>query len=159
MKKILFVFLLVNIVFLTGCHPLRNKFIRKEKPKKISSVYVDFKDYSETLSKEDYLDYYLFVQGWLDELIQALDPSGNRKKQKQAISEAIVNFEQMIYFFNEEGREEVSSLYEEFLKVKKEVNSSYLNEQKKDSLRTKVDFIKREFQRKLRWSNASLWMD
>ena len=159
MEKIIVFFLMINILFINGCYTVRKKFVRESKYQKDTTVYVDFKDYPEALSRDAYLDYYLFIQGWLDELIQALARGGNRKKQKQAINEVIINFEQVRYFFNEEGKEKTSPLYGEFLEVREKIHDPYLDDTERGNLIRKVESTKREFERVLRWSNASLWMD
>ena len=79
----------------SGCHSIRKKFIRKKKSKEEVPVYIDFKDYPEIPSREAYIDYYLFVEGWLEELVGALKKGFSYKRQKRSIDEAIMNFEQI----------------------------------------------------------------
>ncbi|MCD6583776.1 MAG: hypothetical protein J7K71_03730 [Candidatus Omnitrophica bacterium] len=159
MKSRVVTLLIVSLLFGQGCYTLRKKFIRKKKQQEEPTVYINFKEYPQKPTKEVYQDYYLFVEGWLDELIQSLEEGGNRKKQKQAIKEAIVNFKQILYFLNEEGRKQVGYLYQELLKIEKQLTSPYFNETKASQIARKVEYIKREFSRKLRWSQVSLWMD
>ncbi len=158
MYKILnLIILLAILVDLSGCYTLRKKFIRKKK-KEEPIVYVNFKEYPQVPTKEVYLDYYLFVQGWLEELYDALTITYNRKKQKQAIEEAIANTQQMIFFFNEEGKKQASSFYSELLEIKKLINTPTLNPIQKQRLAERVEKLMRLFPRIFCWSKASMWL-
>jgi hypothetical protein len=158
MRKVIIVFLISNLLVFGGCLTLRKKFIRKKKPKLEPTVYVDFKQYPEYPSQEVYQLYYVFAQGWLDELIKALNYTGNRKKQKQAITEVINNVEQMLGFFDEEGKKETEHLYQELIEVKDKLYSIQLNKIIQNQLLKKVERIKREFPEKFSWKNVSPWI-
>jgi hypothetical protein len=159
MRRAITIFLILNLLVLSGCHTLRRKFIRQKEHKKDHIVYVDFKEYPDAPSQESYRLYYIFADGWLDELIKSLNYTGNRKKQKHAISEVITNVEQMLSFFNEEGKKETMYLYRELLEVKDQIFSPQLDEIKKNKLAREVERLKREFRRKFSWRNVSLWVN
>ena len=95
MKKTLYLLILFFVLAACGCSTMRKKFVRAKHKKVDTAVYVDYKDYDQVPSLENYKDYYLFAQAWLSEASQSLSSSGNRKKQAQAFSEARVNVEQM----------------------------------------------------------------
>ena len=158
MKKIVLIFLILDMALLSGCYTLRKKFIRKKESKQ-PTVYVDFKQYQAPHAQEAYQDYYLFVQGWLDELIKALAYTENRKKQKQAITEALFNMEQLFYFFTQQGQEHLSPIYEELTAIKTKIYSTQLHEADKQYTLKKIEFLKREFQREFKWENVSQWIN
>jgi hypothetical protein len=160
MKKIL-VFLLIAFVLSTsGCHTLRKKFTRQKKYQKEQQVYVGFKDYPNKPTKEAYLDYYLFVNGWLEDLIDALQKGTSLKREKRAINEAIMNMEQIIGFFNQEGKEKIYPLYEDLTGFKKEVDKNLnTNDIGKDSLIRSIEHFKRQFEAKFNFSDAQQYMD
>ncbi len=121
MKKVnLIIFLGVIIVLSGGCRTLREKFVRQPSQKEVP-VYVDFKDYGETPTRQVYLDYHLYARGWLDELVKALNRGVSHKRQRYAIAEALMNIEQIISFFNQEGKDKIAPLYQELQEVQAEI--------------------------------------
>lgn len=158
-KKIL-VFLLIAAVFLPcGCYSLRKKFVRKKKYTKELPVYVDFKEYSRAPSKESYVSYYLFVRGWIDELITTVDKGVSFKRQKRAAEEIIMNLEQMMSFYNQAGKDEVYPLYEKFLAVKQEMEKNpYPSEVRRISFLKNLEHLKRVFESTCNYTDAGKWI-
>ena len=151
-------FIVVLLAFMIcGCYSLRKKFVRKKKMTKKMPVYVDFKTYQEPKSQKIYEDYYLFACGWLEELIKSLNFTGNRKKQKQAIDEALMNIEQMMVFLNQEGKEELSLIYEELLKIKEKIYSPFLNGIEKELIVKEIEKILRKLHSQFSWSKIAKW--
>ena len=148
------------LLFSSGCHSLRKKFIRKKKYKNEAPVYVDFKEYPTKPPKQIYSNYYLFVRGWLDELIGALNKGESFKREKRAINEAIMNLEQIISFYNSEGREQIYPLYSTLVLVKNEIDK-YPNmpQMKRWSLIRKIEYFKRRFEADFNYPDAEKWMD
>jgi len=143
----------------SGCHSLRKKFTRKKKNTKELPVYVDFKDYPTKPLREDYINYYLFVRGWLDDLVEALKKGISYKRQRRAINEAIMNLEQIITFYNTEGKDAVYSIYEELQGFKEEmVKSPNMSETKRSFLIRKLQRLKRQFERDFNYTDAEKWM-
>lgn len=160
MKKLFFAFLILLMGLNSGCHSLRKKFVRKKKSKKEVPVYVDFKEYPTKPSREAYIDYYLFVRGWLDELLAAAKKGISHKRQRRAISEAIMNIEQIISFFNTEGKEKIYPLYEELLSIGIQVNKApNMSEVRRNSLVRKIEQVKRRFEKGFNYSDAEQWMN
>ena len=142
-----------------GCYSLRKKFIRKKKTGKEAPVYVDFKEYPQTPSREAYINYYLFVRGWLDELTGALRKGVSFKRQKRAINEAIMNLEQIVSFYNSEGKDKIYPFYEELLEIKGEIEKgSTLSSFRKNSLIRKIENFKRRFEKNFNYTDAEQWM-
>ncbi len=159
MKKLLVVFLIAMLSVTSGCHSLRKKFTRKKKNTKELPVYVDFKDYPTKPLREDYINYYLFVRGWLDDLVEALKKGISYKRQRRAINEAIMNLEQIITFYNTEGKDAVYSIYEELQGFKEEmVKSPNMSETKRSFLIRKLQRLKRQFERDFNYTDAEKWM-
>ena len=159
MKKLLVVFLIAMLSVTSGCHSLRKKFTRKKKNTKELPVYVDFKDYPTKPLREDYINYYLFVRGWLDDLVEALKKGISYKRQRRAINEAIMNLEQIIAFYNTEGKDAVYSIYEELQGFKEEmVKSPNMSETKRSFLIRKLQRLKRQFERDFNYTDAEKWM-
>ena len=160
MKRIT-IFLLILIVFSTsGCYTLRKKFVRKKKYTEEAPVYVNFKDYPAKPSRDAYIDYYLFVRGWLDELEEALREGGSLKREKRAINEAIMNLEQIVSFFKPEGKEKIYPLYAELLAMRKEVeNNPNLGEMQRNSLISKIEHFTRKFEAGFKYTEAEKWMN
>ena len=160
MKKVLSLLLILLIFCGSGCHSVRKKFVRKKQIEKDAPVYVDFKDYAKEPSRDNYINYYLFVKSWLDDLVEALKKQSSYKRQKQAVNETILNFEQIVSFYNQEGKEKVSSLHQELLEMKAEVEKSpNMSEMKKYALIREISLFKREFERKLNYTDAKEWID
>ena len=148
--------LLIN----SGCHSIRKKFVRKRKTKEELPVYVDFKEYPEKPSREAYINYYIFFRGWLDDLSMTLRKGVSHKRAKRAVSEAIMNLEQIISFYNFQGKEKIYPFYKELLVISEEVKRGpNMSEVKKNSLIRKVKGLKRRFEKEFSYNDAEKWMD
>ncbi len=159
MRKIV-PFLLSIIIFCNfGCYSVRKKFIRKKKSTKEAPVYVAFKDYPQRPTRKAYINYYLFVRGWLDELVGALEKGVSFKRKKRSINEAIMNLEQIISFYNTEGREQVYPFYEDLLDIKKQIEKNpNMSSMKTRSLIRKIELFKRRFEKNFNYTDAEKWM-
>lgn len=159
MRRVLFFFLIIMLSLTSGCYNLRKKFIRKKKYKKEAEVYVNFKDYPAKPTREAYINYYLFVRGWLDDLIEALKKGISYKRQRRAINEAIMNLEQIIAFYSSEGKEALYPIYEELQGFREALDvSPNMSENKRNSLIRKVEQLKRTFEKNFNYSDAEKWM-
>ena len=159
MKKSLIIFLIAILSLTSGCHSLRKKFIRKKKYEKEIPVYVDFKDYPDKPSRESYINYYLFVRGWLDDLTGALKKGISYKRQRRAINEAIMNLEQIIAFYDSEGKDEVYPIYEKLQYFRDEITKSpNMSEIKRNLLIRKIEQLKRNFEKNFNYTDAEKWM-
>ncbi len=160
MRKAVIYILIFFTVFTSGCHSLRKKFIRKKRNVKEAPVYIDFKDYPETLTREAYVDYYLFVRGWLDELIGAFEKNSSYKRKKRAISEAVTNMEQIIYFFNRQGKDAIYPIYEQLktikFKIEKQPNMSQIST---NTLMRRTEATKRRFEKEFNYTDAEKWLN
>jgi len=143
-----------------GCQSLRKKFTRTKKHQKDAPVYVDFKDYPPRPSRQAYINYYLFVRGWLDDLVDSLSRGISYKRQKRAINEAIMNLEQIITFYNVEGKEKIYPFYEELTQIRQMIKKSpNMSEIRKNYLARKIENFKRRFQRDFNYTDAEKWMN
>lgn len=154
------VFLLIAILSLTsGCQNIRKKFIRKKKYKKEVPVYVNFKDYSHKPSRKAYVNYYLFVRGWLEDLAEALKKGISYKRQKRAINQAIMNLEQIITFYNPDGKEKIYSVYEELQALREMiVKDPNMSETKRNALVRKIERLKRRLEKDFNYTDAEKWL-
>ncbi len=159
MKKLLVSFLIVILSLTSGCHNIRKKFIRKKRYEKEVPVYVNFKEYPAKSSQKAYINYYLFVRGWLDDLTQALKKGISHKRQKRAINEAVMNLEQIITFYDIEGKDKIYPLYEEMQGVRSAIQKApNMSEIKRNSLIRKVERLKRRFEKEFNYIDAEKWM-
>jgi len=159
MRRICLILLIFVMFFSCGCHSVRKKFVRKKRAEKEELVYVDFKEYPEVPSTEAYINYYLYVRGWLDELLGALDKGTSFKRKKRAIEETIMNLEQIMVYFNEEGRERLYPIYDEFVEVEEEIKKNRtMSENKSNNLIKKIERLKREFEKDFNYVDAEKWM-
>lgn len=158
MKKAIYVLLIIIIFFSSGCANLRKKFVRKKKYEKPTPVYVDYKEYPETPNKEAYISYYLFLRGWLEEFSIGLEKS-MIKKQKRSINEAVMNLEQMMLCYNQEGKDKVQDLYQELLAMRNEVErDGSLSDIKKNQMIDKAKKILLNLEKTCKYSRAKQWM-
>ncbi len=159
MKRIAVLIVTIAVFFCTsGCAGLRSKFVRKKRAEKKPVVYVDYKQYSDVPPRESYQEYYVFTQGWLSEALQSLRYSGNRKKIRQAFSEALINIEQMLFFLDQDGQDQLASLHARLQELQEEYIAFSANEMKKSSIINRLESFSREFQRKFSMNNAAQWM-
>ena len=159
MRKLLIFFLIAILSSTSGCHSLRKKFIRKKKHKPELPVYVNFKDYPAKPSRGAYINYYLFVRGWLDDLTEALRKGISYKRQRRAINEAIMNLEQMITFYDPEGKDAIYPFYEKMQDFREVIKKSpNMSEIKRNSLIRRIEQLKRRFEKDFNYTDAVKWM-
>jgi len=156
--KDVLVFFIVGLVF-SGCYALRKKFVRKRKHAIPPPVYLDLKEYPKVPTKEMYDEYYVFIKGWLDELIRCLENDYGKKRQKKSINEAIENLKQIAYFFTPEGKEKVQPLYEEMLVIKEKVVKPYLSYSDKNFIICKTQKLKRRLETEFTYEKAKQWLN
>ena len=159
MRKLLIFLLVVILSLVSGCHSLRKKFIREKRHKKEALVYVNFKDYPAKPSRGAYINYYLFVRGWLDDLTEALRKGISNKRQRRAINEVIVNLEQIITFYDTEGKDTIYPLYEELQGFREALKKSpNMSELKRYFFIRKIERFKRRFEKDFNYIDAEKWM-
>ncbi|MCP4653143.1 MAG: hypothetical protein GY858_07160 [Candidatus Omnitrophica bacterium] len=159
MKKLLILLSICIVFACVGCHSVRQKFVRKSKYKKEIPVYVDFKEYPKAPPRAVYNDYCLFVRGWLQDLSRALGDGKSRKRQRRAVNEVIMNLEQIIEFYNDEGKAKISPLREELLVIRDDIEKyPILNDLKRNFLITKVERIRHKFETRFKYSDAKEWL-
>lgn len=164
-RKILILLLVGVILSTSGCTTLRKKFVRKKKYEKEEPVYINFKNYPAKPSREAYIDYYLFVNGWIDDLTQSisvekLNTGYNYKRAKRAINGAVMNLEQIISFLNKEGKEKIYPLYIDLRKVKENMEKNpNMSALERNRILQKVESFRREFEAEFKYSQAQKWMD
>ena len=155
---VLFLAFTLSFQFL-GCYALRKKFVRKRKKETPPPLYLELKEYPKVPTKEMYDEYYLFVRGWLDELIKTIQEATSSKRQKKCIDEALQNLEQIIYFYNEEGKKAIDPLHKELLSIREKVyNPYFITSQNSSYYIRKISKIKREFEKNFSYEKASLWL-
>jgi len=160
MRKLITILLLAVCLLSSGCHSLRKKFVRKKKYKKEQPVYIDFKEYPEKITQEAYIDYYLFVRGWLDELLGAFEQNDSFKRKRRAINEAIMNIEQIIFSFNREGKDAIYPIYQELVSIRKEIEQRpNMSQIKSNSLKRRTENVKRRFEKGFNYTDAEKWID
>jgi len=159
MRKTLVLLIIVGLFYSSGCYNIRRKFIRTKKISEDITVYVDFKDYPSKPAREAYIDYYLFVRGWLDELNGALRKGISHKRQKRAINEAVLNLEQIISFYTPEGKEQIYPLYKTLLNIRDKLSRfPNLSSMQRNALISKIEKFKRKFEREFNYTDAEKWM-
>lgn len=160
MRKGIVGLLIFCALFSSGCHSLRKKFVRKKQETKEIPVYIDFKDYPTTLTKEAYSDYYLFARGWLDELAGALTRNESYKRKIRSINEALLNIEQIIYFFSREGKEAIYPIYEQLTAIKAEIERQpNMSQISVNTLIRKTEAVKRRFEKEFNYTDAQQWLN
>jgi len=160
MKKQVFVIvLLVMAANLTGCHALREKFVRKNKKDIPPPLYLDLKEYPKVPTKDMYNEYYLFVRGWLQELKIAIKDNISHKRQKKSIDEALKNLEQIMYYYTEEGKKQIQPIYERFVAVQDKIHDPYFPTLGNYSMILRqIERIQRDFEKKFTFDKALQWM-
>ncbi len=159
LKNILLVFLGLAIVSSGGCRTLRDKFIR-EKTEEEAPVYVAFREYPDKPTRQVYTDYYLYTRGWLGELTKALDKGISHKRQRYAAEQALMNLEQIISFFNQDGRDAIEPLQEALQAIQAEINRiPNLSQTRRNFLIRKVQRVTREFGSSYSYSKVEEWLN
>lgn len=99
--------LVISCSLLIGCEAFVRKFTRKTKKENMAKEEMvlapeEYKGPNMT-PEELYRQYFLFWKSWQDELINALNVSGNRKKQIDCANEAIKNLVNFKYVLKPEA--------------------------------------------------------
>jgi hypothetical protein len=105
---------------ITGCEAFVRKFTRKpKKPEVIEEPVLVPQIYPESSypAQNMYKDYYFLFRSWMDELVNHLEPSANRKKQIDCIKEAKENLLKMHSILKEEKQKELESYIEKLEEI------------------------------------------
>lgn len=124
MKRWVYIITIFCIVLsFEGCYSLRKKFVRKKKleRKEEEPVYLDLKSYPVKPPLSVYNDYYVFIDGWLDELEDALKRKVSWKREKRAVDQVLMNFEQMLYFFEDDKKKEFDHIYNKIVRLRENI--------------------------------------
>lgn len=160
MRKITYICIIIILTLTSGCYNVRKKFVRKKKYEKNLPVYVDFKEYPVTPSREAYVDYCVFIRGWLSDLVESLSNGDSFKRQKRAINGVIENLDQLISFYNADGKESIKSLYDNFLAVRREIeNNPFMDTIKRNALIKRIEHLKRQFEIEFNYVDAKKWIN
>ncbi len=150
-------YFLLSLLILGGCYSVRKKFIRKKKSNTPPKVYVDFKEYPRILPSELYEDYYLFVNAWIDEMIEGLKGSFSYKRERHAWEEAVKNMKGMMDILDNEGKDKLTPLYEELLGLGKEISLGLVDTEK-NYLLQKIESLRIRFEKNFMYSKVSQWI-
>ena len=150
--------LLIIVILLTsGCYSVRKKFVRKQAPKE-PEVYLNLKNYSKNIAA-DYDNNVMFFKGWCEEAIDGLYDGGNRKRVKRSLDEAISCMENIMGYYNEEGRNKILPLYQDL----KAINDDFCQSSRAsvvDFVRFKrrIEMVKAEFLLNFKYHEAKKWL-
>ncbi len=139
-------FLIFNLI---GCDAFVRKFTRKPKksdePVELVLAPEEYK--GPGLSQEElYRQSFLFWKSWMDELIEALNPSGNYKRQLKCSDEAIKNAMDMRKMLNDEGKKKIDVYLKRLTELKDSVAGDMYNTvtsfNRNDTERIKRDMLR-----------------
>ncbi|MFA6349541.1 MAG: hypothetical protein WCY12_01250 [Candidatus Omnitrophota bacterium] len=144
-------FLIFNLI---GCDAFVRKFTRKSKksdePVELVLSPEEYK--GPGLSKEElYRQSFLFWKSWMDELIEALNPSGNYKRQVKSADQAIRNTMDMKKMLNDEGKKKIDIYLNKLTELKDSVAKDMYNSSTSFN-RYAAERIKRDMLRDLSFS-------
>ncbi|MCM8819853.1 MAG: hypothetical protein NC925_03550, partial [Candidatus Omnitrophica bacterium] len=75
-------------------------------------------------------------------------------------NEAIANFEQIISFFNPQGKERIYPLYEQLISIKKDIEQNKgVDQIHISNIIHKIENFKRHFETEFSYTDAKKWMD
>ncbi len=138
---------------------LREKFVR-DRSREEAPAYVAFREYPDKPTREVYVDYYLYTRGWLAELVKALRKGISYKRQRYAISEVLMKLEQIISFFNQDGKDAIASLHESLQEIQAEIKRiPNLSQTRRNYIIRQIERIKRELGSDYTYSKAKEWLD
>ncbi len=109
--------ILVSAIALTGCQPLKQKFVRKKKVKADKFVPilepVDYK--AESVSAERrYNHYYLTYRIWERELMENIQRDESDKRVREALDKLIVQLQEMDEWVSIEKKQRLNELTEKY---------------------------------------------
>jgi len=142
------------VTLLMGCEAFVRKFTRKpKKPEVLKEPVLIPEVYPElTYSTYDmYKDSYLFFRSWMDELINYLEPSENRKKQIDCINEAKENLLKMHSVLKEEKQKELESYIRKLDEIKDQIKG-FLSQDKFYSLKNQSINLKSRISKNFSYS-------
>jgi len=146
-------FLCLAISF-SGCYSLRKKFVRKRKKYTPPPLYLELKEYPATPTKEVYEEYFLYVKGWLSELIKCLEEKISRKREKKSIDQALFNLEQIMVFLNDKGKKKIEPIKQELVKLREKIYNPYFSYTNVNYLIRKTEKVYRDFDSQFSYNKA-----
>ncbi|OGX09063.1 MAG: hypothetical protein A2Z88_08070 [Omnitrophica WOR_2 bacterium GWA2_47_8] len=109
-----FIFILALAVALSGCEPLRKKFVRQKKKDKTQTTeslpLLEPEDYPETTQSamSKYRHFYQLWKVWVRDLSAELSQSANEKALQYKFNQILVNLEEMKKLLTEEKQKELT---------------------------------------------------
>jgi len=151
--------LIVLVLFTCGCYSLRKKFSRNKAHPKETQVYLDLKSYPVSASREDYQDGVLYLNGWLDEAVSNLIENGNRKRVRHSLQEALESMDEIVDFYDEDGKRAIGPLHEELRIVRDDfAHNANLTTIDCNGFKRRIEEIKRSFSENFKYSEAKKWL-
>jgi len=153
--------LLIMLLVLCGCEAFVRKFTRKPKkddlPKEEMVLAPEEYKGAAMSNTERFKEYFLFWKSWQDELISALSPGANHKKQVECVNKAIENMEDLKSVLNSTGQAQVEP-YLERLNGLKELIAKDLYGGNAYNLRQEAERIKRNILRDLSFAKLKSYL-
>jgi hypothetical protein len=131
-KMLLFCCALALFFQLAGCESLGRKFVRKPNPENMKKEEVvfapqEYKDEGVT-NVDLYRQYFLYWKSWQDELIDSLEPNGNRKRQVDALNEGLKNLDSIKVLIKPEAAARLEVHIKDLRELREEIiNDDYSN--------------------------------
>jgi hypothetical protein len=138
--------ILINIL---GCEAFVRKFTRKSKKDMLpkEEMVLVPEEYKLTMDKEQlYRQYFVFWRSWHDELLRALVPNANHKKQVDCANEVIKNLMNMRQLLNPEKQNKldvhISQLSELKEMISQDIYSSNYAHHRQKAERIRMDILR-----------------
>jgi len=144
------------VTLLTGCEAFVRKFTRKpKKPEIVEEPILVPEEYPEPnySTHEIYKDSYLFFRNWVDELINYLEPSENRKKQLDCIKEIKENLSKMHSVLKEPKQRELAIYIKDFEDIENKIKG-YLTPDRFYSLKNQCMNLKTKISKNFSYSKV-----
>ncbi len=150
-------YLLVAALFLTtlslgGCSDLKDKFVRKKKPKAEAKRYYAVKTYYITPSIELYTKRYVLWKNWQRELEAVLnDP--NFKKPRMAADQCLSNLVDMRNMLVDEKGDLLQKFIDDMAWVEKTIRTERVTRGNQVQLKKRIEIVGAEVQRKFSYND------
>ncbi len=144
--------LVLSGVSLSGCSDLKDKFVRKKKPKAEAKRYYAVKEYHITPSVELYTKRYVLWKNWQRELEMVLNDA-NFKKPRMAADQCLSNLVDMKNMLVDEKGDQLQKYIDEMAWVEKTIRSERVTHGNQVQLKKRIELVGFEVQRRFSYND------
>jgi len=156
-NNIFIISFIILFIFLNGCAPILKKFVRKRRRTQSAPLYLKPREYPSLSNKELYNEYFVYIRGWMQELIQALKDKISRKKIIASCKGVIENLTYLKSFFHTQPHQlkKIDFYIKEYTQIQESFEKGNVSSALWEKFIYRAEKLQRDFEKDFRYSKVS----